>query len=256
MKKNSYHLYACTLLMLLMFVFLPATSASRQEEEDVLIRAFRVSGASIVESNINIYSSSQNLFLDREGMLRTVKALAGRMGLDFYGSQRQEHFSDGYNQITVAGRDSSGHSVVLIGHSMDFASVDEEGGVETNIVLDISSDGNLQDLPGIKRKAKRAVEDFIQGARVTSCIVGSYEGRMDGEQMIEVIGSILEKVEAREIERTEYDGMISVSAYTPLIGEYLEVGENRININIAMRYNSFEGKTYIWLGSPVITLEY
>jgi len=34
------------------------------------------------------------------------------------------------------------------------------------------------------------------------------------------------------------------------------VNGKKVNMNLAIRYNSYEDRTYIWLATPVITVEY
>jgi len=258
--KKIYYFYIFILLLLLsaIYIMFPTSFAFNYDRGDsILAEAFEASGAKIVESNINVYSSSQDMFLGKDELTGIVKFLAAQMEVDFSRSEKEEHYEEGYNKIALIGNNVHGQSIVLIGHSMDFAYLeDEEEGVETNIVLDFSSEDNYENISKIGRKAKGAVDRFIKGARVTSCIIGSFEDEISRDQMIEIINSILEEIGAKEVERAVCDGMISISGYTPRIGEHLKIGENRVNINIAMRYNSYERKTYIWIGSPVISLEY
>ena len=42
----------------------------------------------------------------------------------------------------------------------------------------------------------------------------------------------------------------------PLLPEGVQILGKNYNINIAMRYNSEEDKTYLWIGTPIISLEY
>lgn len=258
--KKIYYLYIFILLLLLstIFIYFPSSFAFNYNRSDnVLIEAFKTSGAKIVESNVNVYSSNQNMFLGEDELTDIVKSLAVRMGIGFGESEKKEHYCKDYNQITLIGDNDMGQKIVIIGYSMDFEGLEDEAeGMETDIVLDISSNGNYEDIGKIERKAKGAVNRFIKGSRVTSCIIGAFEDEIPKGKMVEIINSIMEKIDAQEVEKAVYDGMISISGYTPKISDHLKIGENKVNINIAMRYNSYEGKTYIWIGSPVISLEY
>jgi len=61
---------------------------------------------------------------------------------------------------------------------------------------------------------------------------------------------------AKKVEGITEENLISISAYSPRVKSSILVNEKRVNINLAMRYNSYEDKTYIWLATPVITTEY
>ncbi len=258
--KKIYYLYGFILLVMLLtaaFILFPASFAfNYYRGGNVIVEAFQASGAKAVESNINVYSTTQDMFLGKEELTGIVKVLADEMGMDANNCERNEQFGGDYNQVTLTGDNDRGHNLVIIGHSVNFNNLEGEEGVETNIVMDISVNGDYEDIAGISKKAEKAVEHFIKGARVTSCIVGSYEDRVPASQATGIISAIMERIHAREVENAIYDDMISVSGYTPKIADYLKIGEDKVNINIAMRYNSYEGKTYIWIGSPVISLEY
>lgn len=252
---------AAVLLVLLCAVFVASNVVGvfrpQAEGGDILVKAFGCSGAAIVETNVNAYASATDVFLDKEEVTEMVKSLAEGMDLDYEQAERVENFSLDYNQLSVIGKNKEGYSVVIIVHSMDFTGIEDgPGGFESNIVVDVALGGDMEELPHTERKVKDLVEGYMEGARTNCCIVGSYAERVPQDDIEAIIGSILQSAGASEVERAVYDGFVSISAYTPDIGRYVEMGENRVNLNVAMRYNSFEGRTYIWLGSPVISLEY
>ena len=50
---------------------------------------------------------------------------------------------------------------------------------------------------------------------------------------------------------------ISASAVIPpLLDENIISGGKPVNVQVAMRYNSYKDKTYLWIGVPVISIEY
>ena len=252
---------AAVLLVLLCAVFVASNVVGvfrpQAEGGDILVKAFGCSGAAIVETNVNAYASAADVFLDKDEVVGMVKSLAEGMDLDYEQAERVENFSLDYNQLSVIGKNKEGYSVVIIVHSMDFTGIEDgPGGFESNIVVDVALGGDMEELPHTERKVKDLVEGYMEGARTNCCIVGSYAERVPQDDIEAIIGSILQSAGASEVERAVYDGFVSISAYTPDIGRYVEMGENRVNLNVAMRYNSFEGRTYIWLGSPVISLEY
>ncbi len=259
MKRKVIFAAALSVFLCAVFVVSNAVSVFRTQAGggDMLVKAFGCSGAAIVETNINAYASATDVFLDKDEVVEMVKSLAEGLDLDYEQAERVENFSEDYNQLSVIGKNEKGYSVVIIVHSMDFTGIEDgPGGFESNIVVDVALGGDMEELPHIERKVKDLVEGYMEGARTNCCIVGSYAEKVPRDSIEAIIGSILQSAGASEVERAVYDDFVSVSAYTPDIGRYVEMRENRVNLNVAMRYNSFEGKTYIWLGSPVISLEY
>lgn len=88
------------------------------------------------------------------------------------------------------------------------------------------------------------------------CIVGNFNGQLDYLSLNDICLKLLEKANARSVEGIRDGNMISVSAYSPIIKESISANGRKVNLNLAIRYNSYEDKTYIWLATPVITREY
>ena len=48
----------------------------------------------------------------------------------------------------------------------------------------------------------------------------------------------------------------SYTVFTPYIDNYIFFFRKRVNLNLAIRYNEYENRTYIWIGTPIITTGY
>jgi hypothetical protein len=70
-----------------------------------------------------------------------------------------------------------------------------------------------------------------------------------GEQIFKALGG-------RIIEGIEEGQLVSRTGYSSLIENSLFIGEEKININVGLRYNEYEDATYLWLGTPVIFTSY
>lgn len=259
MKTKGWHIIGLFVIVGIGFGLFQGVNVfyPRNVEQDFLVKAFETSGAALVGANINAYASDTNRFLDKTELTEIAKDLTKGMGLDFNNAEKIENFSDDYNQLSVIGRNADGYGMAVIVHSMDFENIDEgPGGFETNIVIDMALDGDIKKLPPMKDKVKILIEKHIQEARITSCIIGSFDGYIAPCDMENIIDLILHSVDGEEVERVLCDNFLSISAYMPHIDDHIQMGENKLNLNIATRYNAYEEKTYIWLGSPVITLEY
>ena len=62
---------------------------------------------------------------------------------------------------------------------------------------------------------------------------------------------------AKEIDKIRQNGLISVTAYSNLLTENdLEYLEDKINLNIGIRYSEDDDKTLIYIATPIIKLDY
>lgn len=103
---------------------------------------------------------------------------------------------------------------------------------------------------------KDALKKYKISPVVNICITGSLNGNLKDSELEAICKKVFDSVGAEKVEGMRDNGLISVSAFSPSISNVVRVNGKRVNLNIAVRYNSYEGKTYIWLATPVITTEY
>jgi hypothetical protein len=111
-------------------------------------------------------------------------------------------------------------------------------------------------LEGIRDTVLQVFKDYGLKPRVNSCITGTFDGKLDYKRVDQIGSVVLEAAGAKKIEGIKDENLISVSAYSPVMGDSVMTGSEKVNLNLAIRYNSLENKTYIWLGTPVIAIEY
>ncbi len=87
-------------------------------------------------------------------------------------------------------------------------------------------------------------------------LTGSVDGKMEKAEIEDLYMRAFGSIGADSVEGIDDNGLVSVSAFSPSIGDAISVNGKKVNINMAARYNSYEDKTYIWLAAPVITTEY
>lgn len=72
----------------------------------------------------------------------------------------------------------------------------------------------------------------------------------------DVIQSILQKVHAKEVEAMRTPRTVSISAFSPIMGEGIQTGEKVMNLQAAARLSHDSQQLIITLGTPIITIEY
>lgn len=93
-------------------------------------------------------------------------------------------------------------------------------------------------------------------AEIGVTATGSYNCALNDSERKEILVKSLDASHAVVKEGINSEGLLSVSAYSHDCKDGLDVCENKINLNIAMRYHSLDKKTYIHIGAPVIYEEY
>jgi len=92
--------------------------------------------------------------------------------------------------------------------------------------------------------------------RINTCLVGWLDGKLREDEWADKLEAAFRAIDATVIDKTAYTNFASFTGYSPLIRDWLRIGDKRININMAMRYSPYDNRTFVTIGSPVITREY
>jgi len=104
----------------------------------------------------------------------------------------------------------------------------------------------LKEMPGLKWKMY-----FLN--------TGTIEGIIKYDSQEEIINVVLKKLEANKKETYKDGKVTSITAYSDLVNRmnpYLTVEAGKYNIQVAVRVNEREKKTYVYIGNPLILGNY
>ena len=249
MKKRAFFIIAFFIAVILLFSI--KMQFNTNPPERTLEKSFDCSGARIVSSEVYLTGK-----LDGTGNAARLKKLVLDVseGLGVKDGLRFCNFIDNEDMAGIEMNHAvSSYRNVDINAIMSKHDCDGSNSYITVCVADTSENPRLADI-------RKSVGDILTGdgieANVNSCITGNFADRLDNKQIDEVCARIFKRVGAQKVEGIKESSLTSISAYTPAIGKSVRVDGSRINLNLALRYNSYEGKTYIWLATPVITTEY
>lgn len=127
---------------------------------------------------------------------------------------------------------------------------------EAHVSISLTSTSNKPDMEESYSNLIKVLEKNNISYDVNLRITGSIDGNLQDDELETMYQMVFDEVEANRVEGIDDNGLISVSAFSPSIGNAVKVNGRSVNLNVATRYNSYEGKTYIWLATPVITTEY
>lgn len=109
---------------------------------------------------------------------------------------------------------------------------------------------------------RSVIEDafLIYDADVSCSVLiqGKYDEKMTIEEMNKKAESLIKASNASYVDGVAYGSLISVCAFSrqlPIREAKNDEGE-KINFNIALRASEANSCTYIWIGYPIITVEY
>lgn len=254
MKKFSF---ALTIFIIVISIFLISIQKVQQENSaaDVVNRAFNATGASAVSCEVFARCDLSSDTLEKEEFRRQLlNKIISAAGGDL--SKKQPVFSNIDNDVSlgtmtdyIINNDNTIHTSVLKDKQTDNPDVFRISATYVNT-------SGTEGLSGVVSGLDRAFKQYAGDPDINISITGSLDGKLNEGELDLIYKNVFDSIGAYRVEGINEGGFTSVSAFSPSIHDSVRVNGRRININMAARYNSYEGKTYIWLATPVITTEY
>jgi len=154
-------------------------------------------------------------------------------------------------QANISGITSYGDLVNVI-ISRDLSS----GQRETYIVVDIISKDQSRPSEELVKRQEEFFKSLGVEANISTTFTGTFENEYNSKQQERFCVEIFERIDGEISQVLNENGLVSMAGYSPHLRDKLDTGRGIINLQVAMRYSPYWRKTYIWIGSPLITTEY
>ena len=236
------------MLILLNLLFIPFYSTKAQDAKTGIIPVLNSLEITVEEINVNAHVNMEKEFLlPLEAKTKALK-IAEEFEVLNHGI---EDFSTWDNtQIILQGNTEELHKITIIVQATDIPDI-----TETNIVVDILAQESSMETSILEEKLRKVLEPY-GSVDINSNITASHRDKLTILQQKEIIGELMKALEATAVETFTDENMVSVTGYSNQIKQWKQYANNKVNVNVAMRYNSYEDKTNLWLGSPFITIGY
>ncbi len=251
--KRSFPFIFVFFLVISVFIILMQQEKSYGQAARTVEKAFAQTGAAAVSTEVYVSGTAEGRSLGGNDVKSLLEELVNRIGGQY--SEEIPVFN------TIDTDFASGVEINYI--------IDENKTLRMSITEDKNPDGNGSDIsislldtsgdPSVRVYADAAASSLAGRGiafKTNISVTGSIDGRMERDEIEELYKRVLRSVGADSVEGIDENGLVSVSAFSPSIGNSVRVNGKRVNINLAARYNSYEDKTYIWIAAPVITTEY
>lgn len=213
-----------------------------------IMAAFQSSKAELQEVNVNAHVNRKDIFTNPKKASEMCLNLAEK--LEIQHRTIKDTSTEENTQIYLGGQGKAGENIAIIIQSTQEASIRE-----TNIVIDVVQEDGFVDVDGLGNSIKDILKPYGT-AQLTSCITGVYAGELAKEEKENIVKDILQFLGAKEIEGFREENMVSIVGFSPNIQDWISYGGNKVNLNVALRYNSYEDKTYLWMATPLIAIGY
>lgn len=107
-----------------------------------------------------------------------------------------------------------------------------------------------------KAKIKNIMQKFHSSPTISTCLKGHLDGKLRNDELSLCLQDAADSIGATPIKKTDVKTYVSYVGFVPTIEERVIAGKDIVNLNMVMRYNEYDGRTCVIIGSPVISIEY
>lgn len=191
-------------------------------------------------------------FLAIEELESLAERITASLGIEPHGP-RELWQEDTYNLVDIPGRLPSGLTarVILQSVSPDAGSPGSDKG--NFLLIQLLEEGGACQVLAAGERIPVLLKPYAVTGELTLDLTAHLPGEFSVEEMSSLARELLQGVKAHEVEGITGDNLVSITGYTPDLPEYLLLGHEKINVNIAMRYDQHHGLTTLRLGVPLIS---
>lgn len=238
-------------LFLLLWDVNPVPAASSYEP---LHAAMSAAGAKAQEWSIHSWAKLPDSQVTDEQLKNLVEEAMAELGMNAAEYQLTHQHENQYQTIRAEVIRPKLHAVILV---QVLTPRSQPGLSEAYFVINIEGkeDGNIS-IKEMQEKITGITKKNGHSAQINTCLIGWLDGKLRDGEWRDFLQNAFAVIHARNIDKLETEHFVSYTGFTPKIAERLQIGGKTINVNIAMHYNQYDQRTYVTIGSPIITREY
>ena len=236
------------LIGLVIFFLLLISSWSAREEPSVLLRKSMAGiGATAEVASVHAWTKLPAGEWT-EGALEAAVRLGVASLDEALDAYQLERFSNAEYSTACAHSLANGRELVITARALR---------PESEAFMTVTIAGSPDQSFGWEEQAKKVLRSTGGLPRISSCLVGWISGKLSNGKRTDLqIQSFAVLAATRISEMGDDTSVWSVTGYSPRLPAGLALGDTEINVNLASRYSSYDDRTYITLGTPIIAREY
>ncbi|SDE99543.1 YwmB family TATA-box binding protein [Sporolituus thermophilus] len=225
--------------------------AGDQAETALLVEALTATGARLHDFSLNGWAELPTATVTDNELEELVRVAMARLGIDPADYKLNNNRGRRHRLVRADAAGDRIH-VVAIAQVMELTSGEAEAYLVVNV--DAINDGGPID--AWRHKIDNIIRDAGGSPRLATCLAGYIDGKLEEAERAKRLAAAFDRIGGTTVDQVHYANFSSFSGYSPAIADWLQVGGQRVNVNMAMRYSPYDDRTYVLIGSPVITREH
>lgn len=224
------------------------------ESGEPLSAAMEATGAKVEEFSINSWVKLPRDKLTNEQLQDIVEQVMSQLGVDPKNYQLT-HQQTSKSNIVQGEMISPTFHVQAIAQIIPrgMSTLEDEGYLVVNIEAKAAENPSINHL---QKKILIITKKFGYTPHISTCLIGWLDGKLRSEEWHKTLSDAFTVIDAQIVDKLTAEHFVSYTGFSSKIEECLQVGDKKINVNMAMRYRQFDNRTYVTIGSPIINREY
>lgn len=219
---------------------------------DLLRQTLAITGAQYQDSNVNGWTRLPTTELSDDQLTSLAAGAVARVGFNTAEIVISRDSSAHHRLVRAAGRRQDLHAAAVV----QILYPRQRGTPEAYLVVNIDAAHDPQAVERQRRLVGEILRDAGGTPHVSTCLVGRLDDKLEADEMRRRLDEAFRFLGASMDEGMAAGNFASFDGYSRRLPESLTVGNRLVNINMAMRYSSYDNCTYVIVGSPVIAREY
>lgn len=218
-----------------------------------IMEAFAATEISMVESSLEVTADYGNAFMTEEDKKQMLVHIASSIGLtkDYTWSVKNETEK---SNITLKKEGKNTKSELKM---ISYYQSDDKNNLTQFLSIKLSLKEKLDSILAYKRELEETLKELnVENCQSYLNFHGVYQGNLSETECKAEVNKLLNKLQGKIISQGSIDGNYTTYAYTNLVKDYINIENNRVNLNIAFNYDEEKNKTNLYVGTPIYNLDY
>lgn len=220
----------------------------KQEEEEV-VKAFADTKFINMASNVECIINCGQEKLTKAKKKQMVLEIANNLGIkDGYTYGKEKNKSGKVMTLHRKGTRSEVYIKLL--------TVTDGEEFDNYMLVNIILENSIESALFYKEELAKSLSKYEKPPKISVNLAGTLTGRLTKQEKNKIAENLLDKTKSKTVIDGREEEIYTIYGYTDKVKEFITVGSERVNINLAITYEESNNQTKVYLSTPIINLDY
>lgn len=226
---------------------------SNGDARETLVSAFNQIQLNEMSASIEAFGYYSDVYLSEKAKETFVKDIGYELGLNYCDMYTER---DGDIAVTAIRKDGkyAYTEIKLITREEKISENVLESHQYLLVTIDLGN--NVEAAVDYQKVLKELFEKMVIDGDVTVNLTGNLEGKADLALKNMISNQLIEQLDARIVAENRTEDLFTIYAFTKKVEDYIKVSGKKINLNISAYYDENDDRTYFYVSTPIINMDY